>query len=67
MSLLSKRVNSTHIGEAQGNLNSIVGLGTILGALLSGYIVSLFGFTGNFFITSLIMVIGLMIFRISKI
>lgn len=67
MSLLSKRVNSAHLGEAQGNLNSIVGLGTILGALLSGYIVSLFGFTGNFFITSLIMVIGLIIFRMSKI
>lgn len=67
MSLLSKRVNSMHIGEAQGNLNSIVGLGTILGSLLSGYIVSLFGFIWNFFLTSVIMSVGLMIFRKSKI
>ena len=55
---VTKLADKNTRGRAIGYYNSILGSGQILGAFISGFIVTSFGYTGDFLIASLMVGIG---------
>lgn len=53
-------------GRAIGYYNSILGSGQILGAFISGYFVSLYGYTGDFLLASAVVIISMVTIRLLK-
>lgn len=53
-------------GRAIGYYNSILGAGQILGAFISGYFVSFYGYTGDFLLASAVLIIGIVSIRLLK-
>jgi hypothetical protein len=53
-------------GRAIGYYNSVLGAGQILGAFISGYFVSFFGYTGDFLLASAVVILGIVGFRLLK-
>jgi MFS family permease len=58
LTFLSKIADQNRLGEAQGTLNSMIGLGNVLGSLFSGYLVTIMNYQLNFVSSVIMMIIG---------
>jgi len=58
LTFLSKIADQNRLGEAQGTLNAMIGLGNVLGSLFSGYLVTIMNYQLNFFSSVIMMIIG---------
>ncbi len=56
---VTKLADKSVRGKAIGYYNSILGAGQILGAFISGYFVSFYGYTDDFLLASAVVVIGI--------
>lgn len=59
ISLINRSSTPQNRGKAIGYYNSIIGVGQILGAFISGFIVDFYGFSYTFIIASVLVLIGL--------
>ncbi|MCJ7760497.1 hypothetical protein MUP59_05070, partial [Candidatus Bathyarchaeota archaeon] len=53
-----KIADQNRLGEAQGTLNAMIGLGNVLGSLFSGYLVTIMNYQLNFISSVIMMIIG---------
>jgi MFS family permease len=58
LTFLSKIADQNRLGEAQGTLNAMIGLGNVLGSLFSGYLVTIMNYQLNFVSSVIMMIIG---------
>ncbi|MGP6239240.1 MFS transporter [Cuniculiplasma sp. SKW4] len=58
---VTRMANSKIRGRAIGFYNSILGMGQIIGALISGFLVSYVGFAMDFLVSALIVMVGLIL------
>lgn len=58
---VTRMANTKIRGRAIGLYNSILGMGQIIGALISGFLVSYLGFAMDFLISALVVMVGLVL------
>ncbi|MGP6294148.1 MFS transporter [Caldiplasma sukawensis] len=64
ISLINRSSTPQNRGKAIGYYNSIIGVGQILGAFLSGFIVDYYGFSYTFILASALVLVGLSLIAI---